>query len=298
MLPNQNNRNVLPLQRLSLVNSSNSVEMLGGMPKREWRLSPLRGGVRAARPWGGLWRRRRTHPGASCHPSPGGDFLRLIAGFLLLAGSFHGQSAAPAVSPSEYKGRRIAQVMGAAGADWLTREDREKFEQPEKVLDALKIKPGMTVADVGAGNGYFTLRLARRVKDTGRVFAVDVQPAMLDLLKKNRDRAGLKNIELVLGTETDADLPPTAVDLALLVDVYHEFQQPEEMIAAVRASLKPDGVLVLVEYRGEDPSVPIKPEHKMTVAQVLKEIEPMGFRLRRKLDFLPWQHIFIFEKAN
>jgi SAM-dependent methyltransferase len=130
------------------------------------------------------------------------------------------------------------------------------------------------------------------------VFAVDIQPAMLDLLKKNRDRAGLKNIELVLGTETDADLPPAAVDLALLVDVYHEFQRPEEMITAIRAALKPEGVLVLVEYRGEDPSVPIKPEHKMTVEQVLREIEPMGFRLRKKLDFLPWQHIFIFEKAN
>ena len=198
----------------------------------------------------------------------------------------------------EYKGRKIAQVMGAAGADWLTREDREKFEQPEKVLDALDIRPGMTVADVGAGNGYFTLRLARRVKDTGKVLAVDIQQAMLDLLKDNRDRAGLKNIELVLGAPTDPKLPSTSVDLALLVDVYHEFQQPEEMISGIRTSLKPDGVLVLVEYRGEDPSVPIKPEHKMTAAQVLLEIEPMGFRLRKKFDFLPWQHIFVFEKAN
>ena len=186
--------------------------------------------------------------------------------------------------------------MGAAGADWLTREDREKFEQPDKVLDALKIQPGMTVADVGAGNGYFTLRLARRVKDSGRVFAVDIQQGMLDRLEINRKQEGLKNIELVLSTPTDPRLPPAAIDLALLVDVYHEFQQPEEMVAGIRASLKPEGVLVLVEYRGEDPSVPIKPEHKMTVAQVLREIEPMGFRLRKKLDFLPWQHIFIFEK--
>ena len=164
-------------------------------------------------------------------------WILVFVGFVIWAGAVHRQHDVLVAGQSEYKGRRIAQVMGAAGADWLTREEREKFEQPEKVLDALKIKPGMTVADVGAGNGYFTLRLARRVKDTGRVFAVDVQPAMLDLLKKNRDQAGLKNIELVLGTETDADLPPTAVDLALLVDVYHEFQQPEEMIAAVRASL-------------------------------------------------------------
>ena len=237
---------------------------------------------------------RRFRPAQLFAP---GRLLPLV-GLLIWAGAVHRQNDLLVAGQSEYKGRRIAQVMGAAGADWLTREDREKFEQPEKVLDALNIRPGMTVADVGAGNGYFTLRLARRVKDTGRVFAVDIQPAMLDLLKKSRDRAGLKNIELVLGTETDADLPPAAVDLALLVDVYHEFQRPEEMITTIRAALKPEGVLVLVEYRGEDPSVPIKPEHKMTVEQVLREIEPMGFRLRKKLDFLPWQHIFIFEKRD
>jgi len=222
----------------------------------------------------------------------------VFAGLLVWAGSVHRLNSALPAGQSEYKGRKIADVMGAAGADWLTREDREKFEQPERVLDSLEIRPGMTIADVGAGNGYFTLRLASRVKDAGRVFAVDVQQAMLDLLKENRDRANLKNIELVLGTPKDPRLPPAEVDLALLVDVYHEFQYPEEMVAGIRASLKHDGVLVLVEYRGEDPSVPIKPEHKMTVGQVLREIEPMGFRLRKKLDFLPWQHIFIFEKAN
>jgi predicted methyltransferase len=222
----------------------------------------------------------------------------VFAGFLIWADSVHRQNAVLFADQSEYKGRKIAQVMGAAGADWLTREDREKFEQPEKVLDALNIKPGMIVADVGAGNGYFTLRLARRVKDAGRVFAVDIQQAMLDLLENSRKREGLSNIELVLSTPTDPRLPPTSVDLALLVDVYHEFQRPEEMVAGIRAALKPDGVLVLVEYRGEDPAVPIKPEHKMTVGQVLKEIEPMGFRLQKKLDFLPWQHIFIFEKAS
>jgi len=224
--------------------------------------------------------------------------IRIVVVLFFLAESTHAQGSTQATGQSEYKGRRIAQVMGAAGADWLTREDREQFEQPEKVLDALKIQPGMTVADVGAGNGYFTLRLARRLKDSGRVFAVDIQQGMLDLLENNRRREGLKNIELILSTPMDPRLPPAAVDLALLVDVYHEFQHPEEMISGIRTALKPDGVLVLVEYRGEDPSVPIKPEHKMTVGQVLKEIEPMGFRLRKKLDFLPRQHIFIFEKAN
>ena len=227
-----------------------------------------------------------------------GSLIRIILVLFFLAETTHAQSGSQATGQPEYKGRRIAQVMGAAGADWLTREDRERFEQPEKVLDALKIQPGMTVADVGAGNGYFSLRLARRVKDSGRVFAVDIQQGMLDLLETNKKREGLKNIELVLSTPTDPRLPPAAVDLALLVDVYHEFQQPEEMVAGIRTALKSDGVLVLVEYRGEDLSVPIKPEHKMTVGQVLKEIEPMGFRLRKKLDFLPWQHIFIFEKRD
>jgi predicted methyltransferase len=298
MLPNRDNRYELRLQRDPFVGSGKTAEMRNGTCETRWRFNPLLGVARAVRPWGELWWRGWTHPGASRHLSQRGNFLRTIAGVLIFAGSLQGQSEAQAVGQSEYKGRKIAQVMGAAGADWLTREDREKFEQPEKVLDALKIQPGMTVADVGAGNGYFTLRLARRVGETGRVFAVDIQPAMLDLLKKSRDRAGLKNIELILGTETDVNLPPAAVDLALLVDVYHEFQQPEQMISAIRAALKPEGVLVLVEYRGEDPSVPIKPEHKMTVGQVLGEIEPMGFRLRKKLDFLPWQHIFIFEKRD
>lgn len=197
-----------------------------------------------------------------------------------------------------YKGRPIAPVMSAAGADWLTREDREKYEEPDKVLDALNIREGMTVADVGAGVGYFTLRLAKRVTDSGRVLAVDIQPEMLSLLKKNAEREKLHNIDLLLGTPTNPDLPQGAVDLALLVDVYHEFEYPEEMIRAIRNSLKPDGRLVLVEYRGEDPTVPIKPEHKMTAKQVSAEIEPMGFRLKEKLDFLAWQHILIFTKTD
>jgi ubiquinone/menaquinone biosynthesis C-methylase UbiE len=197
-----------------------------------------------------------------------------------------------------YKGRMIAPVMSASGADWLTREDREKYEQPDKVLDALNISEGMTVADVGAGVGYFSLRLATRVASSGRVLAVDVQPEMLGLLKKNADREKLLNIDLILGTSTDPHLPENSVDLALLVDVYHEFEHPEEMIRGIRNSLKGSGRLVLVEYRGEDPQVPIKPEHKMTVKQVLSEIEPMGFQLKEKLDFLPWQHILIFIKST
>jgi len=188
--------------------------------------------------------------------------------------------------------------MSAAGADWLTREERERMEQPEKVLDALSIKSGMVVADVGAGVGYFSLRLAKRVGDDGRVLAVDVQQKMLDLLKRNMESERLTNIGFILGTPKDPGLPENAVDVALLVDVYHELQYPEEMMAKIRKSLKPDGRLVLVEYRGEDPTVPIKPEHKMTAAQVLGELEPMGFRIKDTLEFLPWQHIFIFTKER
>jgi ubiquinone/menaquinone biosynthesis C-methylase UbiE len=217
---------------------------------------------------------------------------------LVLLSALWAGSLASSHTARQYKGRVIAPVMSADGADWLTRKDRETYEQPEKVLDALKIAPGTTVADIGAGVGYFSLRIAKRVGSSGKVVAVDVQPMMLELLKTNRDRERLSNIELVLGTETDPRLSPQSVDLVLMVDVYHEFQYPEEMMAGIRQALKPSGRLVLVEYRGEDPTVPIKPEHKMTVQQVLKEIEPMGFRLKEKLDFLPWQHILIFEHGD
>jgi ubiquinone/menaquinone biosynthesis C-methylase UbiE len=219
--------------------------------------------------------------------------LALVLLFALWAGSL-----ADSDTPKQYKGRAIAPVMSAEGADWLTRADRETYEQPERVLDSLKIVPGTSVADIGAGVGYFSLRIAKRVGLSGKVIAVDVQPKMLELLKANRDRERLSNIELVLGTETDPRLSPQSVDLILMVDVYHEFQYPEEMMAGIHQALRPSGRLVLVEYRGEDPTVPIKPEHKMTVQQVLKEIEPMGFRLKERLDFLPWQHILIFEKEN
>ena len=200
--------------------------------------------------------------------------------------------------PTTYKGRVIAPVMSAEGADWLVRTEREEFEQPEKVIDALKLQKGMFVADIGAGVGYFSLRMAKRIGPRGNVLAVDIQPEMLKLLSKNLAQEGLTNVEPILGTETDPHLPQAMIDLALLVDVYHECRYPEEMIAQIRNSLKQDGRLVLIEYRGEDPNVPIKPEHKMTVKQVLAEIEPMGFQLKERLEFLPWQHIFVFQKAD
>ena len=198
----------------------------------------------------------------------------------------------------QYKGRTIAPVMSATGADWLKRNERKRMELPDKVVDALGLQPGMTVADVGAGIGYFSWRMAKRVGLEGRVLAVDIQIEMLECLKVELRKRHINNVEAVLGTPTNPRLPPNSVDLALMVDVYHEFQHPEAMIAKIRDSLKKDGRMVLIEYRGEDPTVPIRSEHKMTTEQVLTEILPMGFQLKNKLDFLPWQHIFIFKKIQ
>ncbi|MBZ5623288.1 MAG: class I SAM-dependent methyltransferase [Acidobacteriia bacterium] len=193
-------------------------------------------------------------------------------------------------------GRRYAGVMGPAGADWLVRPEREVEEQPDAALDAIGIAKGATVADVGAGAGYMTWRLAERVGPSGKVYANDIQQKMLDLLRRNMDQRKLANVETVLGALDDPKLPPGAIDLLLLVDVYHEFSEPQPMLRHIRESLKPDGRLVLLEYRAEDPQVPIRPEHKMTVAQAKAEVEPEGFRLDRVLETLPRQHILIFRK--
>jgi precorrin-6B methylase 2 len=194
-------------------------------------------------------------------------------------------------------GRKIAGVMGVQGADWLNRPEREKEENPEAALDALKIRPGMAVADVGAGTGYMSLRLAKRVGPTGKVYANDLQPEMLRRLRDNAAKAGLTNIETVQGGESDPKLPAGQLDLVLLVDVYHEFSKPREMIDKIRESLKPDGRLVLLEYRKEDPNVPIREEHKMTVGEVKAELEPQGFLMSKVIETLPRQHILILTKA-
>jgi ubiquinone/menaquinone biosynthesis C-methylase UbiE len=198
--------------------------------------------------------------------------------------------------PGTYMGRPIAPVMGFQGADWLFRDSREAEEQPEKMLDALKIKEGETVADIGAGAGYTSLRLSRRVGPTGTVLATDVQTQMLAMLTDNARTAGVTNIKAIRSTQTDTKLPESKVDLALMVDVYHEASDPEALLQGVKKALKPGGRLVLVEFRGEDPEVPIKPEHKMTLKQVRREVEPQGFRFKENVEFLPWQHIIIFEK--
>lgn len=182
------------------------------------------------------------------------------------------------------------------GADWLERSEREIEEMPETALDKIGIREGMTVADVGAGVGYFTVRLGRRVGPTGKVYAIDVQPEMLSIMKQRAAKANLKNIVPVLGTESDPKLPPASTDLILLVDVYHEFSQPQKMLDQLRNSLKNDGRLVLLEYRKEDPHIPIRSEHKMSVAEAKAEVEAEGFRLEKVLSDLPRQHILIFRK--
>lgn len=186
--------------------------------------------------------------------------------------------------------------MGVAGADWLERNERESEEHPDKALEALKLKPGMVVADVGAGTGYMSLRMAARVGPAGKVYASDIQPEMLRLLRRNAEKAKLANVETVLGTETDPKLPLNAVDLILMVDVYHEFSQPQLMLRKMREALKPDGRMVLLEYRKEDPSIPIRPEHKMSVAEVKMELEAEGFQLSQVIETLPRQHILILTK--
>ena len=194
-------------------------------------------------------------------------------------------------------GRRYAGVMGVGGADWLVRPEREREEQPDVALDAIGIAKGSTVADIGAGAGYMTWRLAERVGPSGKVYANDIQPEMLELLRKNMDQRKLANVTTVLGAIDDPKLPRDAIDLVLLVDVYHEFSAPQAMLRRIRESLRKDGRLVLLEYRGEDPKVPIRPEHKMTVAQVKTELEPEGFRLDRVSEELPRQHILVFRKS-
>jgi ubiquinone/menaquinone biosynthesis C-methylase UbiE len=195
-----------------------------------------------------------------------------------------------------YMGRRIADVMSWEGAEWLFRETRIDEEQPEAMLDALKVPRGATVADVGAGAGYHTIRLARRVGPTGTVLATDLQPQMLEMVKTNAREASLTNIKLIRATQRDTRLPEAKVDLILMVDVYHECSDPEATLKGLLKALKPLGRLVLVEFRGEDPQVPIKPEHKMTLEQVRREVEPAGFVFKDSLEFLPWQHVIIFEK--
>ncbi len=198
-----------------------------------------------------------------------------------------------------YFGREISQVMGHQGAGWLERPERLEEERTDLLLEALALKPGESVADVGAGSGYFSWRMARVVGETGAVYAVDIQQPMLDLLMANMKRRNVEAIvRPVLGTVQDPKLPEASVDTVLLVDVYHELDYPFEMARAMIKALKPGGRLVLVEYRGEDPDVPIKPLHKMTVAQVRKEMTVHPVTFEKTIATLPRQHVIVFRKKG
>jgi len=197
-----------------------------------------------------------------------------------------------------YEGRPIAETCSYLGADWLDRADREQREQPDKVLDWLAIPAGATVADVGAGTGYFTVRLARRVGASGEVLATELQPEMLRLLDHRLSSERITNVRLIRGTAHQAKLPERCCDLVLMVDVYHELGDPPGVMAGVRRALRPQGRLALVEYKGEDPSIPIKPEHKMTLAQIKKELEPLGFAFVRSYEALPDQRVVVFTRDD
>lgn len=215
----------------------------------------------------------------ACSPSPGAPPQAL-------------QTPPPQEAPPP---RKPAEVMPWQGADWLEREHREELEKPEVVLGAMGLKDGDLVADLGAGTGFFTRRMARAVAPTGKVYATDIQPQMLERLEASAAQEGIGNIVTVLGTETDPKLPRGTFDWILLVDVYHEFQQPEPMLAKIREALKPGGRVALVEYRAEgDTAAHIHPDHKMTVEQVLAEWRPAGFELVETIEELPSQHLFIF----
>ena len=201
----------------------------------------------------------------------------------------------PGVHP--LSGRRIAPVMGYQGAEWLERVERVEEEEPDLALNVLQIPQGAAVADIGAGSGYMTERLAARVGPNGRVFANDLQPQMLDILGRRLAARKITNVTLVQGTVDDPKIAPASVDLALMVDVYHELSQPQAILRRLREALKPGGRLVLLEYRKEDPTIPIRFEHKMSVAEAKLEVEAEGFTLAKVDEALPRQHILIFSVA-
>lgn len=194
-----------------------------------------------------------------------------------------------------YMGREIAHVMGYQGIGWLERPEREKEENTSRLIKNMDIQPGDDIADIGAGSGYHVFRMAPLAKE-GLVYAVDIQPEMLNEIRKKKKSTGLENIEVVRGSEKSINLPDNSVDKILMVDVYHEFSHPVEMLNSMQSALRKDGEIYLIEYKGEDDSIPIKKLHKMTQAQAVKEFEANGFRLKENLSNLPWQHCMIFVK--
>ena len=208
---------------------------------------------------------------------------------------YESRAASPDGIGKVWMGREISQVMGHPGIGWLERTDREKEEAPSKAIALLELAPDAVLADIGAGSGYYSFRIARKLP-RGKVVAVDIQPEMLDFLKTESVKLGVTNVQPHLGAIDDVKLPPASIDAALMVDAYHEFDHPVEMLASLRSALKSKGRIYLLEYRAEDDNVPIKPHHKMTEAQARREFEAAGFRFVMNKPDLPWQHLMIFEK--
>lgn len=194
-----------------------------------------------------------------------------------------------------YMGREIAHVMGHTGAGWLERSSREAEEQPNKIAAALDLKPNDVVADIGAGTGYLSFRIAPNLPQ-GKVMAVDIQPEMLEIIGYFKQDKNIDNVETVLASSTSPNLPPQSIDLALMVDAYHEFEYPYEMMEGIYQALKPGGRVALVEYRSENPFVMIKGLHKMTQKQVKKEMEALNFKWQETKNVLPQQHLMLFQK--
>ncbi|WP_116105793.1 class I SAM-dependent methyltransferase [Lewinella sp. IMCC34191] len=194
-----------------------------------------------------------------------------------------------------YLGREISHVMGHFAADWLERPEREEEENVSQAIANMEIQPDEEIADIGAGSGYYTFRMAQKVPQ-GKVYAVDIQPEMLDLMRTRIEREGIENVELIRGTESSPELEANSIDLAIMVDVYHELAYPREMMQNIVGALRPGGRFVLLEYRMEDPTVPIKTLHKMSEEQAVREMEAVGLTLRENIDNLPWQHCMVFVK--
>lgn len=214
--------------------------------------------------------------------------LLLVPAALTCAGSAQTSGTHPVT------GRRFADVMSHRGAPWLDRAERDREEHTTRAVELLGVTPGMVVADFGAGSGYYTERLAKKVGPTGKVLAVDIQPEMLELLGARMRRLGLTNVELIRNAVDDPGLPAGAVDLVLMVDVYHELSQPQIVLRRMKAALSPMGRIAILEFRKEDPGVPIRLEHKMSVAEATSEFGAEGYRLDRRVDALPWQHLLFF----
>ncbi|MEM9185391.1 MAG: class I SAM-dependent methyltransferase [Planctomycetota bacterium] len=222
----------------------------------------------------------------------------LLAALLLLpAASRAGEAELPPAQDA-YLGRRIARTMHFLGAPWLVRDAREREEEPAKLMASLGLERGQTVCDLGCGNGFYTLKLAGRVGPTGEVWAVDIQPEMLEMLAERAEARRVTNLRPTLGGLADPKLPAGKIDLILLVDVYHEFSHPARMLTKMRESLAPRGRVALVEFRAEDPGVPIKPLHKMTQRQCVKEYLANGYKLVGQYDGLPWQHVLFFARDD